>query len=56
MGDSEGCVRRALEAENDVRIADFVVKDKPDSTPSSTMLSFNANLYPALRYAFVRRQ
>src|ERR1700722_1249909 len=42
--------------ENDVRIADFVVKDKNDSTPLSTVLSFNANLYPALRYAFVGHQ
>jgi tetratricopeptide (TPR) repeat protein len=32
------------------------VKDKTDSTPSSTMLSFNANLYPALRYTFVGHQ
>src|SRR5579864_1305668 len=41
---------------NDVRLADLVVKEKNDSSPVTTVLSFNANLYPALRYASVGHQ
>jgi len=42
--------------ENDTRIADLVVNQKNDATAASTLLSFNANLHPALRYAFVAHQ
>jgi GWxTD domain-containing protein len=41
---------------NDIRIADLVVKEKNGSTPVVTVLSYNANLYPALRYASVGHQ
>ncbi len=34
----------------------WVVKEKNVSTPAATLLSFNANLHPALRYAFVGHQ
>jgi GWxTD domain-containing protein len=39
-----------------VRMADLVLKEKNDSTPEGTVLSFNANLYPALRYASIGHQ
>lgn len=41
---------------DDVRIVDWVVKEKNVSTPGATLLSFNANLYTALRYTFVGHQ
>jgi GWxTD domain-containing protein len=43
-------------ANDDVRITDLVVKEKSTSTPVLTELSFNANLYPTLRYAFIGHQ
>jgi GWxTD domain-containing protein len=41
---------------DDVRIADWVVKEKNVSMPAATLLCFNANLHPALRYTFVGHQ
>ena len=41
---------------DDVRIADLVVSEKKSASPGSTVLSFNANLHPALRHAFAGRQ
>jgi GWxTD domain-containing protein len=41
---------------NDVRFADLIVREKSDSSPGATLLSFNANLYPALRHASVGHQ
>jgi len=41
---------------NDVRTASLVVKEKKDSESVPTVLSYNANLYPALRYAAVAHQ
>jgi GWxTD domain-containing protein len=41
---------------DDVRIADLVVSEKKSPNPVSTLLSFNANLHPALRHAFVGHQ
>jgi len=37
-------------------MADLVVKEKNPSTSEATVLSFNANLYPALRYASIGHQ
>jgi len=51
-----GVYKLEASAANDVRIADLVVKEKNDSSPVTTVLSFNANLYPALRYASVGHQ
>jgi tetratricopeptide (TPR) repeat protein len=51
-----GVYKLEASAANDVRIADLVVKEKNDSSRVMTMLSFNANLYPALRYTFVGHQ
>jgi GWxTD domain-containing protein len=51
-----GVYKLEASAANDVRIADLVVKEKNDSSPVMTVLSFNANLYPALRYASIGHQ
>jgi len=51
-----GVYKLEADAANDVRVADLVVKEKSGSTPAATLLSFNANLYPALRYASVGHQ
>jgi hypothetical protein len=51
-----GVYKLEASAANDVRIADLVVKEKNDSSPVMTVLSFNANLYPALRHASVGHQ
>jgi len=48
-----------LEADmgSDARMLDIVVREKNGpSTPDSTLVSFNANLYPALRYASIGHQ
>jgi GWxTD domain-containing protein len=51
-----GVYKLEANAANDARMADLVVKEKNDSSPVMTVLSFNANLYPALRYASVGHQ
>jgi tetratricopeptide (TPR) repeat protein len=51
-----GVYKLEARAANDVRLANLVVKEKNDSSPVTTVLSFNANLYPALRYASVGHQ
>jgi len=51
-----GVYKLEASAADDVRMADLVVKEKNGSTPAVTLLSFNANLYPALRYASIGHQ
>jgi len=51
-----GVYKLEASAADDVRMADLVVKEKNESTPAVTVLSFNANLYPALRYASIGHQ
>jgi hypothetical protein len=51
-----GVYKLEASAANDVRIADLVVKEKSGPASEATLLSFNANLYPALRYASVGHQ
>jgi GWxTD domain-containing protein len=51
-----GVYKLEASAADDVRMADLVVKEKNPSTSEVTVLSFNANLYPALRYASVGHQ
>jgi len=51
-----GVYKLEASAANDVRMADLVVREKNGSTPVLTVLSFNANLYPALRWASVGHQ
>ena len=51
-----GLYKLEASAANEVRIADLVVKQKNDSTPALTVLSFNANLFPALRHASIGHQ
>jgi GWxTD domain-containing protein len=41
---------------NDARYADLIVKDKNGPAPEAAVISFNANLHPALRYASVGHQ
>jgi GWxTD domain-containing protein len=43
-------------AGNDSRSVDFVVKREPGSPSKATVISFNANLAPASRFAFIGRQ
>jgi GWxTD domain-containing protein len=51
-----GVYKLEARAANDVRIADLVMKEKDSSTSVLTLLSFNANLYPALRHASIGHQ
>jgi tetratricopeptide (TPR) repeat protein len=51
-----GIYKLDASAADDVRIADLVVKEKNGSKPEVTVLFFNANLYPALRYASIGHQ
>ena len=41
---------------SDIRYADLIVREKSDSPPGPALLSFNANLYPALRHASIGHQ
>jgi len=52
-----GVYKLEADSESAVRIADLVVKEKAGPASSdATVLSFNANLYPALRYASIGHQ
>jgi len=55
-GFAAGVYRLEAVAGDDSRSTDFVVKQETSSPSKATVVSFNANLAPALRFAFVGHQ
>lgn len=55
-GITAGAYRLEAVTENDSRTTEFVVRADATSAPPSAVVSFNANLAPALRHAFVGHQ
>ena len=55
-GMQPGTYKLEATAEGESRSIDFVVKDSRNTSAVATLLSFNANLAPALRFSFVGHQ
>jgi len=51
-----GAYKIEASSETESRYADFVVKDRKNALPRPVVVSFNVNLSPALRWAFVGHQ